>query len=98
VQVFDDFLVQFVGDGDEGVLEARGVQSAAHFSRKVVDVARIQADAEAQAPGAQGGAGLDRVGKAGFQGVVGVQEEDGGRGVQLTPFCNIGSPLQGERE
>ena len=83
-QLADDILVQGVGDHDLAVEPARLVQHPTHLLGQVGDIARVQTD------GALGDAlglqdlveGLDGVGHARLQNVVGVYQEGGVVGVE----------------
>ena len=79
-------LIQVVGGGDDGIRETGLIEHLAGFLGEVGKVAAVEADAVAFAEFAfvaQILECLDSVRDAGFEGVIGVREQDAGVRIQI---------------
>ena len=86
LQGIDQVLIQVVGGGDDGIRETGLIEHLAGFLGEVGKVAAVEADAVAFAEFAfvaQILECLDRVRDTGFEGVIGVSEQDAGVGIQI---------------
>ena len=82
----DQVLIQIIGSGDHGIFKACRVQHLSGFLGQIGKVAAVQTDAvalELYAFVPQILEGLDGIGHAGFQGIIGIDQQDAGGRIHI---------------